>query len=265
MPAPPFPPAGHPSSPGACPHRRCPSRGPQGTRHLAHRAWTGQDQPLERWRGQACGPECSARRRARRPNGARARAGAGLPAPPSRPPRAPPQAGRGAPARAVLWPGRHGTPGPGHAPAGRRPGGRRRSPPRRAGEGLSGAAALPPPRLQGALGWPPARSVGPLAPTPPRPRRASAPAPGTALVGGRARQRCAAPEELTPAGPAAHPPDGHRGRRPGVERSGLSLVSRASGSSRPPADAAAREGTVGSGSRGWMTPVTFLQDYQNII
>jgi hypothetical protein len=62
MPDPLCPPAGHPASPGACPHRRCPRRGPPGTRHLAHRAWTGQDQPLERWRGQACGPECSARR-----------------------------------------------------------------------------------------------------------------------------------------------------------------------------------------------------------
>lgn len=199
MPDPPFPPAGHPSSPGACPHRRCPRRGPQGTRHLAHRAWTGQDKLLERWRGQACGPACSARRGTWREGTKRPEE----------------------PGERRLTGQRWGVWEAGHAPAGRRPGGRRRSPPRCAGEGLSGAEALHPHRLHGALGWPPARSVGPLAPTPPRPRRASAPAPGTALVGGRSRHLGAPPEELTPAGPAAHPRDGHRGRRPGVERSGL--------------------------------------------
>jgi hypothetical protein len=62
MPDPTCPPEGHHARTCSCPDLRCPSRGPRGTRHLAHRAWTGKDTPIARWRGQACGQGCSARR-----------------------------------------------------------------------------------------------------------------------------------------------------------------------------------------------------------
>jgi hypothetical protein len=62
MPEPTFPPASQHYRTFSCPNLRCPSRGPRGTSHIAHRSWTGQDKPIERWRCHACGQECSARR-----------------------------------------------------------------------------------------------------------------------------------------------------------------------------------------------------------
>jgi IS1 family transposase len=62
MPDPTFPPEGHHYSTFSCPNLRCPSRGPQGTSHIAHRSWTGKDKHIERLRCQACGQEFSERR-----------------------------------------------------------------------------------------------------------------------------------------------------------------------------------------------------------
>jgi hypothetical protein len=62
MPGPTFPPEGHHSSTFSCLHLRCPRRAPQGTSHIAHRAWTGKDKHIERLGCQACGQECSERR-----------------------------------------------------------------------------------------------------------------------------------------------------------------------------------------------------------
>jgi hypothetical protein len=62
MPDPTFPPASQHDRTCSCPNVRCPRRGPRGTRHIAHRSWTGQDQHIERWRGNACGQAFAARR-----------------------------------------------------------------------------------------------------------------------------------------------------------------------------------------------------------
>ena len=62
MPDPTFPPEGHHASTFSCPNLRCPSRGPRGTSHIAHRSWTGTDKHIERLRCKACGQEFSERR-----------------------------------------------------------------------------------------------------------------------------------------------------------------------------------------------------------
>jgi hypothetical protein len=62
MPDPTFPPESQPYSTFSCPNLRCPSRGPRGTSHIAHRSWTGKDKHIERLRCKACGQEFSARR-----------------------------------------------------------------------------------------------------------------------------------------------------------------------------------------------------------
>ena len=62
MPEPTFPPEGNHDRTFSCRHVRCPSRGPRGTSHIAHRSWTGKDKPIERLRCTACGPAFSERR-----------------------------------------------------------------------------------------------------------------------------------------------------------------------------------------------------------